>query len=214
MKTSLPVLCLAFLICLSWPAASQESIRVFGYRWNVQQAADWAIESGILRLRVPGVPAPVYPRRPTKFALLDSRPYRKVTIDVEVKRNGRSLIIVYAWQDDTHYNYAHLSSDAAAVQKVHNGIFHVFGGERVRISALDGPASLPTQGWTPVKLVFDGVSGRCYVKVSGKRNPSMEAVDLSLLWGRIGLGSFDETGDFRNLRITGETRDAAKTGMR
>jgi hypothetical protein len=73
----------------------------------------------------------------------------------------------------------------------------------VRISSLEGPESLPTQDWTPVKLVFDGESGRCYVEVNGKRNPSLEAVDLSLRWGRVGLGSFDETGDFRNVRVTG-----------
>ena len=129
-----------------------------------------------------------------------------------MKRNGRSLIVVYAWQDDAHYNYAHMSSDEAVKQNVHNGIFHVFGGERVRISPLDGPASFPTQDWVPVKLVFDGDSGRCYVEVNGKRNPSLEAVDMSLRWGRVGIGSFDETGDFRNIRITGETRDPTTPG--
>ena len=65
-------------------------------------------------------------------------------------------------------------------------------------------AALPTQEWTPVKLVFDGESGRRYVEVNGKRNPSIEAVDLSLRYGRVGLGSFDEMGDFRGVRITGE----------
>jgi hypothetical protein len=42
--------------------------------------------------------------------------------------------------------------------------------------------------------------------VNGKRNPSLEAVDLSLRHGRVGLGSFDETGDFRNVKITGEPK--------
>jgi hypothetical protein len=81
-------------------------------------------------------------------------------------RNARSLIVVYAWQDDAHYNYAHMSSDEAAKQNVRNGMFHVFGGERVRISPLDGPASFTTRDWVPVKLVFDGESGRCYAPAS------------------------------------------------
>jgi predicted heme/steroid binding protein len=200
------------LLCAGAQSPGRESISAFGFQWTVQSAADWSIESGVFRLLRPGVPPEVYPRRPTRFALLESKPYRNVTVEAEVKRNGRSVILVYAWQDDTHYNYAHISSDIASKTNVHNGIFHVFGGERVRISPLDGPASLPDQEWTPVRLAYNGDSGRCYVEVRGKRNPSLEAVDLSLRWGRIGLGSFDETGDFRNVRVTGQTRDAGATG--
>lgn len=214
MKIFVPVLFCAMPFGAVMQSAPPESIRVFGRQWIVQNAADWSVEDGTLRLRVPGTPPKVYPRRPTKYALLDSKPYRKVTLEAEVKRNGRSVIIIYAWQDDAHYNYAHISSDPASKVNVHNGMFHIFGGERVRMSPLEGPASLPKQDWTPVKLVFDGDSGRCYVRVSGKRNPSLEAIDLSLRWGRVGLGSFDETGDFRNVRITGETREAASVGMR
>jgi hypothetical protein len=107
-----------------------------------------------------------------------------------------------------------MSSDAAAKQPVHNGMFHVFGGERVRMSPLDGPASFETQDWTPVKLVFDGDTGRCYVEVNGKRNLSLEAVDMSLRWGQVGLGSFDETGDFRNVKISGETREPGAVGQK
>jgi hypothetical protein len=212
MKTLIRLFCLP-LLCIAAQNPALESISVFGFQWSVRSASDWSVENGILRLLKPGVPPEVFPRRPTKIALLDSKPYRSVTVEAELKRDGRSLILVYAWQDETHYNYAHISSDMAANTNVHNGIFHIFGGERVRISLLDGPASLPDQEWTPVKLVFNGDSGRCYVEVRGKRNPGMEAVDLSLRWGRIGLGSFDETGNFRNLRVTGQTREAGAIGM-
>ena len=100
----------------------------------------------------------------------------------------------------------------AAKQNVHNGMFHVFGGERVRMSPLDGPPSFETNEWTPVKLIFDGEVGRCYVEVNGKRNPSLDAVDLSLRWGRVGFGSFNETGNFRNVKITGEMRKPGLVG--
>jgi len=203
------VLCLSVFAAGSAPA----TLKVFGHDWTVENAADWAVENGVLRLLVKGEPPAGQPRRPTKIALLNSKPYKKVTVEAEVKRNGRSVIIVYGWQDPNHYNYAHMSSDAAAKQNVHNGIFHIFGGERARISSLDGPSSLATEDWTPVKLVFDGELGYCFVEVNGKRNPSLEAYDLSLRWGRIGLGSFNETGDFRNVRITGEERDAGPVGQ-
>jgi hypothetical protein len=184
--------------------AAAESLDVFGHHWTVQKASDWAVEGPVLKLLVSAEPPTGQPRRPTKYALAETAPFRKVTVEADIRRNARSLIIVYAYQDEAHYNYAHISSDAAMKQVVHNGMFHVFGGERVRISSLEGPESLPAKDWTPVKLVFDGDSGRCYVEVNGKRNPSLEAVDLSLRSGRVGLGSFNETGDFRNVRIVGE----------
>ena len=184
--------------------AAADTISVFDYRWSVERAANWSVENGILRLLVPGEPPPGVPRRPQRIALAETSAFHRVTVEAEVRRAKKSLIIVYAWQDDSHYNYAHISSDTAVTANVHNGMFHIFGGERVRISPLEGEAALPTQEWTPVKLVFDGGSGRCYVEVNGKRNPSLEAVDLSLRFGRVGLGSFDETGDFRRVRITGE----------
>ncbi len=199
-------------IVLATVLVAADSIEVFGHRWTVQQAPDWSIENAVLKLLVAANPPPGVPRRPQKFALAETAPFRRVTVEAEVRRNGSSLIIVYAWQDESHYNYAHISADTAAKQNVHNGMFHVFGGERVRISPLDGPASLPTREWTPVKLVFDGDTGRCYVEVSGNRNPSLEAVDLSLRFGRVGLGSFNETGDFRNVRISGEPRSPAPFG--
>ena len=206
MKIFLTALC-----CVSAVLAA-DSIGVFGQKWTVQSATDWVVGDNLLQLKVSAEPPAGQPRRPTKYALLESKPYSKVTLEAEVRRNGRSVAIVYAWQDDAHYNYAHISVDTAASQNVHNGMFHIFGGERVRMSSLEGPGSLPTQDWTPVKLVFDGESGKCYVEVNGKRNPSLEAVDLSLRWGRVGLGSFDETGDFRNVRITGETREPGQIG--
>ena len=189
-----------------------EAIEAFDRTWEVQQASDWSFDEEVLRLAVAGEPPPGVPRRPQKYAIAETPPFQSVTVEAEVLRDGRSLIFVYAWQDESHYNYAHISSDTAAKVNVHNGMFHIFGGERVRISPLDGPPSLPAQEWVPVKLVFDGDSGLCYVEVNGERNPSLDAVDLSLRWGRVGIGSFNETGSFRHVRITGEPRDAGTVG--
>lgn len=199
-------------VMLASTVSAGDTVEAFGYRWTVQQASDWSVVGEQLRLLVPGEPPPGVPRRPQKFSLAETDPFRHVTVEAEVRRNQGSLILVYAWQDASHYNYAHLSIDTAAKQVAHNGMFHVFGGERVRFSPLDGPAALPTQEWTPVKLVFDGDSGRCSVEVNGKSNPSLVAYDLSLRHGRVGFGSFDETGDFRRVRITGESRAGGVLG--
>lgn len=180
-----------------------DPLSALGLSWTVEDRRDWAVEDGVLRLIRKGEPG--VPRRPTKYAIAEAGPFRRVTVEVEMLREGRSLIIVYAYQDDAHYNYAHISSDEAQKVHVHNGIFHVFGGERVRISSLAGPASFgPQPEWTPVRLVWDGSTGLCEVFVNGQPNPSLRAVDLSLSEGRVGLGSFNETGAFRKLRIHGD----------
>jgi hypothetical protein len=89
-------------------------------------------------------------------------------------------------------------------QPVHNGVFHVYGGERVRISAAEGPpAFAATNHWYHVQLVHDGNRGSVQVSVDGKPVPALYAVDMSLRSGKVGLGSFDETGDFKNVKIEG-----------
>lgn len=185
-----------------------EIVEVFGHKWNVRWAKDWQVSADTLKLLVARQPEVGQPRRPQQLAIAQTNPFRKATLEAELHPEGKSLILIYGWQDPNHYNYAHISSDAARAVNVHNGMFHVFGGERVRISSLDGPGSfVPGASWTPVKLEFDGETGRCQVEVNGKRNPSLEAVDLSLRSGRVGLGSFNETGSYRNVRITGVAAD-------
>jgi hypothetical protein len=126
-----------------------------------------------------------------------------LTLEADVKPLKRSLIIVYAYRDEAHFNYAHLSTDTATKQPVHNGVFHVFGGERVRISSQEGPpAFAATDRWYHVRLIYDAAAGVVQVTVDGEPVPALHAVDLSLGRGKIGLGSFDETADFENVKVT------------
>lgn len=187
-------------------AAAADTVEAFGYRWTVPVGSEWVVEGSgreqILKMLV-ARPA-LQPRRPSQYALADTPPLGEVTIEAEVKRDRNSLIIVYAWRDENHFNYAHLSEDTAVKQPVHNGIFHVYGGDRVRISNTEGPASFDNHEWIPVKLVYSARTGLAYVEVNGKALPSLRGVDLSLGAGRVGIGSFFETAQFRNVRITGK----------
>jgi hypothetical protein len=38
--------------------------------------------------------------------------------------------------------------------------------------------------------------------VDGQALPALSAVDLSLAGGKVGIGSFDETAEFKNVKIT------------
>jgi hypothetical protein len=182
-------------------------IRVFGMDWQVMAAEDWKVEgtgaSEVLHL-VTARPQQKDPRRPTQFALAESEPIGKFTLEVEVKRIAPkgSLIIVYAWDRDGYFNYLHLSDDTAEKVEVHNGVFHCYGGDRVRISPKAGPATLPTDGWHKVRMTYDASKGLLESWVDGVTSPSIKGIDLSLGAGRIGLGSFFNTGSFRNFNLT------------
>lgn len=194
---------LGVLLLLAGTVWADETIAALGRKFSVPVAPDWKASAELLELVVKHEPGK--PRRPKQFALLEEGPYSSFTLEVDVKRNGKSLILVFAHQDDDHFNYAHISVDDPAKQNVHNGVFHVFGGDRVRISPLEGgPGLLPTTDWTHVKLVWDGKTGEVVCYANGKTSGALRAVDLSLKHGRVGFGSFNETGSFRNLKITGK----------
>jgi hypothetical protein len=193
---------LAALLLLAVIVPGAEQIEAFGHRWTVPVASDWKLEDGVLRMLVERPQRE--PRRPIQFGLAETPDWQRVRIEADVRRIGGSLILVYAYKDATHFNYAHLSVDTAAKQPVHNGIFHVYGGERVRISPTTGPASLPSvEEWYRVQLNYDAETGEVNVLVNGQKNPSLRAIDLSLGAGKVGIGSFFETAMFRNVRITG-----------
>jgi hypothetical protein len=184
-----------------------ERIRCFGQTWLVRTAGDWktelAPEGDVLHLDVPR-PQEANPRAPVQYALLDSQAPGCFTLDVEVRSDlaSASLIVVYAWKDPVHFNYVHLSTDAARKQPVHNGVFHVYGGDRVRISNDEGVAALaPATKWTAVHIVYDAAAHLVETWIDGQLNPSLRAVDFSLGSGSIGLGSFFDTGNFRKFSL-------------
>ena len=191
------------LAALSVDAA--DTLAVFDRDWSVPAVADWQVgqEDGVTTLRLinPREPPPG-PRRPIQFALTDIPRYSKLTIAVDVKPLGRSLMLVFAYQDAAHFNYVHLSTDAGTRVAVHNGVFHVYGGERVRISNADGPPAFAQNNrWYRAELTHDARTGAVAVTVDGKSVPALRAVDVSLGPGKMGVGSFDETAQFRNLKI-------------
>jgi hypothetical protein len=195
-----------FLALAAVAANAADTLEIFGRTWTVRVGSDWKADRAddvpVLRLVTNRGPLPG-PRRPIQFALADVPSYARVAVEADVMPLGRSLMIVFAYRDEAHFDYAHLSTDRAAAQPVHNGIFHVYGGERVRISSERGPASFQSTGrWYHVKLTHDASSGAVAVTVDGQAVPALEATDRSLGSGKVGFGSFDETGAFRNLKIT------------
>jgi hypothetical protein len=171
--------------------------------WQVINAADWKVTGDEVQL-VTARPQQASPRRPIQFALAQMEPVSKFTLEVEVERSKPkgSLILVYAWEKDGYFDYVHLSDDAPGKVEVHNGIFHCYGGDRVRISPKDGPGALVSEDWHKVKVVYDGSKGLVQAWVDGQTSGALKGVDLSLGAGRLGFGSFFHTAGFRRWKLT------------
>ncbi len=172
--------------------------------WHLPLPQDWEIASDggnrVLRLAKSG---PIgNPRRPVKFALWKAGCVSDFVAQVKMRRNGGSLLMAFGFQDRAHFYYAHLSRDDGNT-RVHNGLFKVSGGERYRIGGAGSAPVLPTTGWHTVKVVRKAETGSIEVFVDGETEARFAVTDTSFQYGWVGLGSFDETGDFDDFRLTG-----------
>ena len=171
--------------------------------WIFPHSEDWVskTENGqsymhMLRPRDPGVP-----RRPLQFARLKNVNVGSFDLSVKVRREGRSMIIVFNYVDTLHFYYTHVSRDRGTTQPVHNGIFLVDGGPRRRIAGTEAQPALPDTQWHTIRVVRNAKTGLIQVYSDVQKKPLFSVVDHHFTCGQIGLGSFDETGDFADLKI-------------
>ncbi len=178
-------------------------------QWMFPHAEDWVskTDSGqtylhMLRPRDPGVP-----RRPLQFARLKNVNVGSFDLSVKTRREGKSMIIVFNYVDTLHFYYTHVSHDRGTVQPVHNGIFLVDGAPRRRIAGAEAQGALPDTKWHTIRVVRNVKSGLIQVYSDVQQKPLFSVVDHDFTCGQIGLGSFDETGDFTDLKITSSDAD-------
>jgi hypothetical protein len=171
--------------------------------WQFPYPEDWVILAEgpnhylhMKRNREPGVP-----RRPLQFARLRKANVGSFALQARVRREGRSMLIVFNYVDTLHFYYTHLSVDRGTAQPVHNGIFIVNGEPRKRIAGTEADPALPDRNWHTVRVRRDVQSGSIEVFVDDRKEPLFSVVDHTFNCGQIGFGSFDETGDFDDIRL-------------
>ncbi len=174
--------------------------------WLLPYPKDWVILSDggnhflhMKRSREPGVP-----RRPLQFALLKQARVGSFEFRTRVRRDGRSMIVVFNYVDTMHFYYVHLSGDRGSEEPVHNGIFIVNGDPRKRIAGLEAPPALSDRDWHDVRITRDARSGSIGVFIDHESQPLFSVVDRTLTCGQVGIGSFDETGDFGDVALESE----------
>jgi hypothetical protein len=182
--------------------------------WTLDGSGVWAIRGGMLVLDKAGTPAgPI--RRPSALAILRATPLRDLTVDLELRSTAppieqvprRDALVIVGYESPTRFYYVHIS---AARDAVHNGIFLVDGADRRRIDTQSDKAILVDAAWHRVRVVREPASGRLDVYADDQLTPIMSARDPTIASGQVGVGSFDDTAEFRSLRVAGRAATGAR----
>ena len=173
-------------------------------RWQFPFPEDWVVKQDgpIHYLHMLRSRDPLVPRRPQQFALVKGVTVGSFTLETRVRREGSSMMIVFNYVDSLHFYYTHLSKDSGRKIDVHNGIFLVDGAPRRRIAGLEADPVLPDTNWHKIKVERDVNSGSIKVFVDEETQPRFSVVDRTFNCGRVGLGSFDETGDYTDFKLS------------
>ncbi len=152
-------------------------------------------------------------RSPLNFSLLKDVVVGDFALDAKVQStvkdyDHRDMVLVFGYQDPAHYYYVHFGkkTDDRA-----NQIFIVNDAPRIKISTKTTPGTPWDDAWHHVKIVRSVADGKIEVYFDDLRNPAMTATDKTFAWGQVGVGSFDDTGNYDDVMLRGVAATQGKS---
>lgn len=180
--------------------ATADVIAERGFEFTDPDAWRWtdAVEGGALELFGPSSYAPPH-RSPRSIALLPDV-VDDFVLEVLCEQTGRDyghrdLCLFFGYVDPAHFHYAHLAP--APDEHAHN-VFLVDGAPRVALLPVqeDGVA-WGDDTWHTVRLERRGPT----ITVSFDGVVTLRGASDTFRPGRVGVGSFDDTGRFRRISL-------------
>jgi hypothetical protein len=144
-------------------------------------------------------------RSPVNIALLKNNDVGDFTLTAKVlsthKDYGhRDAVLVFGYQDASHFYYVHLGKET---DDHANQIFIVDGKPRTKISTKTSKGTPWDEKWHTVKIVRRVGDGTIDIYFDDMKTPVMTATDKTFAHGRIGIGSFDDTTDWDDIKLVG-----------
>lgn len=144
-------------------------------------------------------------RSPLNIALLKDVVVGDFVIEAKVQSTcrdygHRDMCLFFGYQDPAHFYYVHLGKQADPHA---NQIFIVNGAPRMMITRKQSPGIPWDEAWHRVKIVRRVADGVIEVYFDDMQTPVMTAQDKTFTWGRVGLGSFDDTGNWDDVKLFG-----------
>jgi hypothetical protein len=144
-------------------------------------------------------------RSPFNRCILKDLAVEDFVLDVRLQSTARdyghrSLCLFFGYQDPAHMYYVHFGqkTDDHA-----NQVFIVNNEPRKKISLTTTPGTPWDHAWHRARIVRKVASGEITVYFDDLETPVMTAVDKTFTWGQIGIGSFDDSGNFDDIRLYG-----------
>ena len=173
--------------------------------WILNGNGEWQVRDGKLVLAKAGtVSGEIH--RPAALAILKTEPFLRVTVETQLRMTApldsirRDLTVIFGYESPTRFYYAHFGGITDAGN---NGIFLVDAADRRRIDPTTAKPQLKDQNWHHVRLERDGSSGKINVYVDDSATPVFSSVDTTIRSGKVGLGSLNDIGEFRDVVVTG-----------
>lgn len=142
-------------------------------------------------------------RSPVNFALLKGVVVGDFVLDVKVRSTiadygHRDMCLVFGYRDAAHFYYVHFGKQA---DDHANQIFIVDDAPRTKISTRTTEGTPWDDEWHDVRIVRRVAEGTIEVYFDDMERPAMTATDATFAEGQIGIGTFDDTGEFDDLRL-------------
>jgi len=124
-----------------------------------------------------------------------------LTVKVQSTNKGagahRDMCLFFNYQDPAHFYYVHLG---ARPDPHSSQIMIVNGAPRVMITKNRSPGIPWDDGWHHVKIVRRAGNGTIEVYFDDMDKPVMVANDKTFGSGRVGIGSFDDNGNWDDFK--------------
>ena len=154
-------------------------------------------------------------RSPHNIALVKGVEVKDFVLDVQLRQTGkeyghRDMCLFYNFQNRSRFYYTHVAS---VTDKHAHNCFIVNDKPRTKISHETTKGhKWSSRPWHDVRLVREHASGKIEVYVNDLKKPIMRATDKTFAWGRVGFGSFDDTGRIARVRLYAPESRKSKAG--
>lgn len=193
-----------------WPILVQEEFEQGAGRWAPVDPSVWSVvetdQGRVYRQRAIGTYKPPF-RSPLNYALLKDVEVGSFELNAAVQtlqtsRGHRDMCLIFGYESPSRFYYVHLGEKTDGVS---NQIHIVEDAPRRAITKQTNQGTpWRDDHWHHVRLVRDVRDGRIEIYFDHSPEPQLTAVDLTFTRGKIGIGSFDDFGQWDKVILRGE----------
>jgi hypothetical protein len=148
-------------------------------------------------------------RSPLNFALVKDLDVTDFVLDAQVQSTTkdyghRDVCLFFGYQGPARFYYVHL---AKQTDDRANQVFLVSDADRKKISTKTTPGTPWDDHWHHVRVVRKVADGTIAVYFDDMKTPVMTAQDKTFTWGRVGVGSFDDTSNWDDIQLHGKRKE-------